>query len=263
MVKKKITEAEFPTDLKDKTAIDWDNIFAEPAGGQLSTTSANSSIDQSKPVEVPKFKVGSAADTQRATANITPTDSMRDMMSRLNVPVDDGEIDEPVDNLPALSNVSPQQLPALISREIAMSDPYAVNPTWHTVANLPGNMSKAIMTLGKAVFRAFTKTPIKDIVTIASVGGHGPNTTREVRSVAAWIVKHGREVDAANIDFDASMPGYKADVKLYVVGNMRFKLVNDEWGQYIYCWPESDSVGAIPELPAPTSSRPNRSLARR
>ena len=263
MVKKKIIEAEFPTDLKDKTAIDWDNIFAEPAGGQLSTTSAKSGLDQSKPVEVPKFKVGSAADTARATANMTPTDAMRDMMSRINVPVDDDEIDEPVENLPVLRNITPQQLPAIISRDIAMSDPHAVNPTWHTVANLPGNMSKAIKTLGKAVFRAFTKTPIKDIVTIASVGGHGPNTTREVRSVANWIVKHGRAVDSANIDFDTSMPGYTADVKLFVVGGVRFKLVKDSFGEYIYAWPESDSIGAAPELAPPVSNRPNRSLSRR
>lgn len=261
MAKRKITEADLPTDVKDTTDIDWDNIFAEPSGGQLSTTDSSSSMQSSKPVEVPKFKVGSAADTARATANMTPTDSMRDMMSRINVPNDLG-VDEP-ETLPAVQRITPDHVPAIISREIAMTDPHAVNPTWHAVANLPGNMSRAILTLGKALFRAFTRTPTEDIVMIGNVGGQGPNTTREVRSVANWVVKHGQPVDTASIDFDTSIPGYRAEVKHYVVGGIRFKLVKDDFGEYIYSWPEADSVGAKPKLAPPSRNRPSRSLSRR
>ena len=142
-----------------------------------------------------------------------------------------------------------------------MSDPHAVNPTWHAVSNLPGNMSRAILTLGKSLFRAFTRTPTEDIVMIGNVGGQGPNTTREVRSVAAWVEKHGVPVDDATVDFNRSIPGYTADVKHYVVGGVRFKLVRDQFGDYIYAWPESDSIGGAPQIT--TGNRPSRSLSRR
>ena len=257
------TEAERPTDLQDKTDIDWDNIFDVPSGGELSTINKNSSVNPATgQVDVPHMKVGSAADTTRATANMTPTDSMRDMMSRINIP-DDLGVDEPETNLPAVRRITPEHVPAVISREIAMTDPHAVNPTWHAVANLPGNMSRAILTLGKALFRAFTRTPTEDIVMIGNVGGQGPNTTREVRSVANWVVKHGQPVDTASIDFSASIPGYRAEVKHYVVGGIRFKLVKDDFGEYIYSWPEADSIGAKPKLAPPPGNRPNRSLSRR
>jgi len=262
-------EAEKPTDVKDKTGIDWDNIFDEPAGGELSTDTKSSSLKPSAgAAEVPHMKIGSAADTAKATAKMSPTDAMRDMMSRINVPVDDTGVDEPTDNLPSTQRITPEHLPAVISREIAMTDPHAVNPTWHTVANLPGNMSRAILTLGKALFRAFTRTPTEDIVMIGNVGGQGPNTTREVRSVANWVVEHGRPVDTASIDFGATIPGYRADVKHYVVGGIRFKIVKDQFGDYIYCWPEADSIGATPQIgnKAPAQEpvrRPSRSLPRR
>lgn len=260
-----IEEADRPT--KTATDIDWDTLFDEPVAANVpSTSTRQSAVDAAGGAKVEPdirtsdLKRGSAADTARATAGITPSDAMRDMMSRINVPADmDAGDDETTDIVPHRP-IEPQNVPAVISREIAMSDPHAVNPTWHAVSNLPGNMSRAILTLGKALFKAFTRTPTEDIVMIGNVGGMGPNSTREVNSVAAWVKEHGRPVDAAKIDFDQSIPGYSASVKHYVVGGVRFKVVKDQFGDYIYAWPESDSLDTVQQIGSagPAGRLPNR-----
>lgn len=257
-----IEEADRPT--KTATDIDWDNLFDEPVAANVPSTStrqtAAAAVTDEPDIRTTDLKRGSAADTARAVSGISPSDSMRDMMSRINVPADMGADDEDTTDIVPHRPIEPQNVPAVISREIAMSDPHAVNPTWHAVSNLPGNMSRAILTLGKALFKAFTKTPTEDIVMIGNVGGMGPNSTREVNSVAAWVKEHGRPVDAAKIDFDQSIPGYSASVKHYVVGGVRFKIVKDQFGDYIYAWPESDSLDTVQQIGAagPTGRLPSR-----
>lgn len=260
-----VDEAE--TKVKDPTDIDWDTMFDdEPTSkGELAKPAgATNTPAASGPQSTADLKKGSRADTARATANIAPTDAMRDMMSRINVPLDDVGIDEPTQDVVPYENITPDHVPATISRAIAMTDPHAINPTWHAVSNLPGNMSRAILTLGKALFRAFTKTPTEEIVMIGNVGGQGPNSTREVNSVANWVRKNGYEVDDANIDFGQTIPGYSAQVKHYTANGIRFKIVKDQFGDYIYAWPEHDSLNQAAQIgndePA---QRPSRALPRR
>lgn len=256
-----IEEADKPT--KTATDIDWDTLFDEPVAANVPSTSTRQSaaaaVADEPDIRTSDLKRGSAADTARAVSGITPSDAMRDMMSRINVPTDMGVDDEETTDIVPHRPIEPQNVPAVISREIAMTDPHAVNPTWHAVSNLPGNMSRAILTLGKALFKAFTRTPTEDIVMIGNVGGMGPNSNREVNSVAAWVKEHGRPVDAAKIDFDQSIPGYSASVKHYVVGGVRFKVVKDQFGDYIYAWPESDSLDTVQQIgSAPAGRLPSR-----
>jgi hypothetical protein len=221
--------------VKDKTDfdLDWDTMFDEPVNHKVSTTTAK------KDKSVPDLKRASAAKTATATAHITPTDAMRDTLAKLDrskfpAGTDDAEhIPEPP--------TTPQNLPSVISREIATTGG-TVTPEWHTVSNLPGNVDRAIRMLGKRLFGAFTRTPTKDIIMIGNLGGSGPNTEEEVRSVANWVVKNGRLVDDAEIDFSDVMPGYKAQTRHYSTGSVRFQLVKDDHGTYIYAWPESDSL---------------------
>ena len=292
MIKRKnrkiIKEADLPTD--DDFGTDWDTVFDEPETktanfadptnkGSLSTGGTSTNMAQGAgPTEMPKFNIGDKAATRAATAGITPTDAMRDAINSINIPddmldMDDmDDMDDDTANAPTPTDtpllprpISPENLPDIIHREIAMSDPHAINPVWHKVANLPGNMSRAILTLGKALFRAFTRTPTKDIIMIGNVGGQGPNSTREVRAVGNWIVKHGRELDTAEIDFGVTIPGYSAHVKQYVVNGIRFMIVSDSYGSYIYAWPHGDSVDNAKEIAAPTNTgaTPHRSLMRR
>lgn len=258
-----LREADRPVGTKDPTELDWDTMFDEPTSkGELSTTRKTTGVKPgSEPKATPKMKIGSKSDTARATAAMTPTDAMRDMMSRINVP---GAEDQPPEQaLVPHEPVTPANVPAVISREIEMTDPSMVRPTWHAVANLPGNMRNAILTLGKALFGAFTKTPTRDIVMIGNVSGQGPNGEKEVRSVAKWIVDHGSEVDTAAIDFGQTIPGYQADVKQYSTAGVRFMLVKDPFGSYIYAWPEGDSHDAAPRIGSPKDRRPHRSIGRR
>lgn len=246
-------------DTKVKDAVDWDNIFDEPTSkGELAKPAGASKPAAPGPQTTSDLKKGTRADTARATANIAPNAAAMDMMSRINVPVDDHGIDEPENAVVPHERITPDHVPATISRAIAMTDPHAINPTWHAVAHLPGNMSRAILTLGKALFRAFTKTPTEEIVMIGNVGGQGPNSTREVNAVANWVREHGHEVDDANIDFDQTIPGYSAQVKHYVANGIRFKIVRDQFGDYIYAWPESDSLNKSAEIEAPKA--PTRGL---
>ena len=267
--KKTLREADTPVDYTEptKSSINWDDIFSDDTTSSLSVDPRGRSISQSQGDEpVPHMHLGSSVDTHNATAGMSPTDSIRDMMNKINVS-DDAVAGEP-ETLPVPHHaIEPEQVPTVISRQIAMTDPHAVNPTWHTVANLPGNLSRAILTLGKALFRAFTRTRTEDIAMIGNVGGQGPNSTREVRSVAAWVERHGTPVDDATIDFNQTIPGYTAEVKHYVAGGIRFKLVRDQFGDYIYAWPESDSISSAAHddaaLPAAQLGRPHRSLSRR
>lgn len=237
-----ITEADRPTDVKDKTKIDWETLFDEPISkGELSTATKSSAASKAKePNAAPNLKVGSRADVARKTAGMHMTPDMARMISGLNIP--DDQLEPPEQSVVPHEPVTPTNVPATISREIEMTDPSMVTPTFLRVADLPGNVSRAILTLGKALFRSFTQTPTKDIVMIGNMGGQGPHSAKEVRSVAKWIVDHGHEVDTAHMDFGQIMPGYTADVKQYRTAGVRFLLVRDAWGDYIYAWPEGDSA---------------------
>lgn len=254
---------EADTKVKDATGVDWDTMFDdEPTSkGELAKPAASSKSAAPGPQTTSDLKKGTRADTARATANIAPNPAAMGMLSRINVPVDDIGVDNPDNAVVPHEPITPDHVPATISRAIAMTDPHAINPTWHAVSHLPGNMSRAILTLGKALFRAFTRTPTEDIVMIGNVGGQGPNTTREVNSVANWVRENGHEVDDASIDFENSIPGYSAEVKHYVANGIRFKIVRDQFGDYVYAWPEVDSLNRAAEIEAPAA--PARSLPRR
>lgn len=183
----------------------------------------------------PDFRKSSRADTLRKTSQITPSDEMRDMLSRMQDI--EGVDDEP--EYAVAEPVTPETVPKVINREL-VADGVSI-PDWHIVANLPGNMSRAIRTVGRQLFGAMTRTPTDSIVMIANVLGQGPNTSREINAVANWLRNTGQEVSSGDIDFENFIPGYSADVKMYRAANCRFLLVRDQFGQYIYTWPESDS----------------------
>jgi hypothetical protein len=200
-----------------------------------------------EPTQTPSMPRASQADTLRATSGIRPNDRMRDMLSRMR----DIEADADDEGYPEqetgtdLTIRSSRDLPKAVSN--AMDAAGYQNPNWHTVANLPGNMGAGIRRLGKELFKAFTRTPTNDIVMIGNVNGQGPNTKREINAVAKWLMDKGEQVTDGNIDFGASIPGYTADTMTYDAAGARFLIVRDEFGTYIYTWPQQDSVGVSPQ----------------
>lgn len=197
--------------------------------------------------------------TMAAMRNISPSEEMRAMLNRINVPDDMLDDDDDVDMAAPYTRpteVTTDNLPAVISRAMVGSGDVdrdmSVNPEWRAIKNLPGYMSRSIRTLGKAVFKPFTKTPIEDIHTIANIMGNGPNTNMEINAVANWIKQSATHVETANMDFEQTIPGYNSDVSIWATAGVRFMLVKDDFGIYIYAWPENDSLGG------PDSREPER-----
>jgi hypothetical protein len=199
----------------------------------------------------------SAARTAAATAGIDMGPSAAAHIANLtaNMPgadTDDGEV-EP-------APVTVDDLPAVLGR--AMTAAGQQVPEFHQVSALPGNASRAIRGLGKSLFSTFTRTPTADIWVVANLAGQGPNTDAEVDAVASAAAR-GEPVTGpgGEADFAPAMPGYRADVREYSYRGLRMLVVRDEFGRYVYSWPEGDSVRkwgppALPRtaLPAPRES---------
>jgi len=236
-----------PTKDKD----DWsafDNMFSPQQDQPLANREPDREPegDRERPAgDNPERRRASQRDTQRAAGNIH-NPRMQDLLGRMRDieadPDDTGypDPDEP-ENLPA-HRVDNQNLPAVAGQALRAAG--VQDPDFHKVANLPGNMSRAIRTLGKHLFRSMTSTPTEDIWMVANLGGQGPNSPAEVNSVANWVRNHGDDLGDGNIDFDTTIPGYNADIRQYSAAGIRWLLVRDEFGNYVYSWPENDSVDA-------------------
>ena len=171
------------------------------------------------------------------------------MLSRLrNIEVDkdlEPYDDDPPETLPSVE-VNTANLPTVAGQALQAAG--VQNPEFHQVANLPGNMADQIRQLGKSLFGSLTMTPTKRIHMIANLGGKGPNTSQEVNAVAGFLKDHGDDRGPGDIDFEQVMPGYKAQTHMYTAAGIRWMLVKDFAGEYIYCWPEEDSHDASPGL---------------
>jgi hypothetical protein len=254
--KKKKTQ----TKTKDDDWSGLDDLFTPKADQPLTRAEPEAPApDQDNNDGEDRRKKSSQQDTLRATQNIHPTDNMRNMLGRMRDieadDEDDGYPEPEQNNLPDV-RVNTQNLPAVAGRAIAAAG--VQDPDFHKVANLPGNMARAIRSLGKQLFRSFTRTSTDDIWMIGNLGGQGPNSRQEVNAVAGWVRDNGQRVTDGNIDFDTTIPGYQADIQQWSASGIRWLLVRDEFGDYIYSWPEQDSVNAAAALDAPEENEPRR-----
>jgi hypothetical protein len=227
-------------------------------------------------IELPS---ASQSDTLRATSNIRPNERMADLMSRMRdieaepddpgYPMPDMDVDadttvgvEPVLPKPPGTELSvevnTENLPAIANKELLKAG--KVKPDWHQVANLPGNIRTGIRTMGRQLFRMLTKTPTDEINMIGNVMGMGPNSSREINAVSGYLRDKGEDLGLGDIDFNDIIPGYNAEIYQYRANGIRWLLVRDEFGQYIYVWPEKDSVqhSSKPELEKPRPKRLGR-----
>jgi hypothetical protein len=230
-----LNEAETKTKSKVKLGPDLDAPADQPLANREPEKKAQEP-------QTPDIRKSSKANTQAKTAGLS-TPGMADLLSRMrDIEGDDdwAGFDEPEDNTDIALRVDTENLPAVAGQKLQAAG--VQNPEFHKVSNLPGNMQRAIRTLGKQLFRSMTRTPTEDIWMIANLGGRGPNSTAEVNAVAGWIRKNGEDLGPGDIDFDTSIPGYQADIHQYTAGGIRWLLVRDEFGNYIYSWPETDSV---------------------
>lgn len=249
-----------PVDRPTKTKTSdptLDDLFSPRTDQPIAPVTPGTETPPGRAAE-PELTRATAAQTRAALRGMTPTDQMRDMISRLRDVGDDdisdeeaarlaGLTPEPAATAGAVRPVIPENLPAVIRTDIATisGDLIAgdrVNPKWHTIATLPGWMQRAIRSMGGQLFKMFTRTPQQDIVTIANVNNQGPNSHLEVNSVLAWLAKNAENLGPVEIDFSQIMPGYNPECMEFRTGNTRFHVVRDFAGQYIYAYPEEDAV---------------------
>ena len=257
-----------------QTNIDLNNIFktgtARPVVKHIEHPKVKPAQDKPKVVNINKANVSK---TLGATSKIQPTQAMQDMLGKmLDIKLDDdlpAYLDENYIDLEATVRLNledtilfndsgvepkpPETLPTVVVKTttLATTAEHALRkagylvPDFHQVAALPGNIKDQIRQLGRSVFKTMTITPTNKIFVVANLGGQGPNTDREVQSVADWVRTNGQDFGASAINFDRSIPGYEAETHLYTAAGITWLLVKDFAGQYIYAWPEKESLFRI------------------
>lgn len=233
-----------PTKPKTKTynpLDDLEDVLNPPTQFNAPATIGGSDDDNEVQGDEPPMVLPSAGRdaTRQRTANIRPDDEMRGWMNRINPAAGQDE--------PALPDAPENELivrtasdvPAVISNAIRASG--MESPEWHGVRDLPGFQDSNIRGMGRSVFGMFTSTPVEQIQTIANVQGQGPNTDSEMRAVAAWLRNNATDLGDIDIDHGMAIPGYKPDVKEYSANGVRFHVVRDPMGQYIYAYPDKDA----------------------
>ena len=181
----------------------------------------------------------SSANTRAKTGAITPSDTMRDLMNRISPDAGAGEPDRPEMPTDAVAIRTATDVPAVLNNALRAAG--VENPEWHSVNDLPGMGNRNIRGVGRNVFSAFTSTPQEEILTLANVNGQGPNTDAEMRAVGGWLKNYAEDMGPITVDFGTAIPGYKPDVREFRANGIRFHVVRDPAGQYIYAYPDQDA----------------------
>lgn len=225
----------------------------------------------------PEIRQASGDTTRARMGGRTASDQMRDMLGRIdqnqNDEIDDAEAarraglsgtTRPEPRVPRseIDQVRPADVPAVLNNQLRAAGEQM--PEWHTINNLPGYMQRAIRGMGRQMFSMMTRTPLEQIMTIANVGGQGPNTDAEMRAVANYLMQNGENLGPVEIGFGQAIPGYNPDVREFTAMGLRFHVVRDQMGQYIYAYPEQDArtSGAQNRLPSAPSDNNNPRLNR-
>jgi len=233
------------TKTQDFNLDDMDDVL-NPRQADLPATFDEPGSDEVSDKPTMSLPAASRAATQSKLRNMTPSDTMRDYMSRVNPEVGAAEPDLPDTPQNELMIRTASDVPAVISS--AMQAAGVQTPEWHNVNNLPGFGDRNIRGMGRQVFSMFTSTPIELIQTIANVEGQGPNTDAEIRAVAGWLRDNAEDMGTVDVSHGMAIPGYKPDVKEYRANGIRFHLVRDPMGQYIYAYPDADArLGGPPQ----------------
>jgi hypothetical protein len=239
-----------PTKTKTADTSAFEKSFMDAMNKKLNSMDIKLQPNQYKEMQHNiKMKVAELEKTHADLAKVKPTpemiSSLLTILSHDFSEYEDDDVEDvgatrtPSDNELEPKPVTPTTLPAIINKQLRANYD-DLSPTWHAVKNLPGYLMKPIRTLGKLVFHPLTKTKLDNINVIANVGG-GPNDEAELNSVAGFLIKKGESLPNAKILFKEILPEYEADIKMINYDNITFLIVSDQFGKYIYSWPQSDT----------------------
>lgn len=114
--------------------------------------------------------------------------------------------------------------------------------SWFTISQLPGYLAEPIRTLGKSLFSCYTCTPLEIILVMARVKGLNLNTAEEFKAVQQWAQSEGMLVSEGTVDFP--LWGISPAVKLVNLQELQLLFVKDPFGEYVYAWPQEDSLSS-------------------
>lgn len=138
----------------------------------------------------------------------------------------------------------PEPVPPTNTTEVAIYEamddiaPYENDIQWYPAEALPGVRKDIIRMMGKKIFSHYTKAPMDQIFAIATL----VNPEERVAVMYAGLKKKGQFVSDVQYDFEAVMPGYVAEAKVYRYKGLEFLLVKDFMGYYVYAWDKSSSL---------------------
>lgn len=230
-----ISEAE--TKTKTKSKVD-NKIFQGTKDSQVQTTK------KSEPVKAPD------ASTRKRTQNVTlkkavpmPDIAHIDkMIGKSDMDDDWGDLEM---NAPQLAQ---QTTPALGQDSDTDTTDLAVNAPskqeteiaqrihdieWVNMLDLPGNMSQTIRNLGRRVFAAFGEQDFEFIDVVSSI----THDEEDLDVISGLVRQFGEPVQKdALIDFQDTIPGYKAHAGVWTFGTQYYMFIKDAMGEYIYTW---------------------------
>lgn len=244
-----LTEAEDKRPTKTKTSTNWNSLFGG-SSKELPTRSAKQSSPQQQPEngirDEKPMKAVSGDVTRQRMAGVRPTADIASKLSQMDLSADDeisndqaainAGLGQQTANVPAVQGTDIAQVSTAIEKS------QGIVPEWHMVKHLPGYLASGIRSMGRAVFSAFTTTPIEEIQVLANIGD-GPNDQEEIDAVFQYIHQHGERDSEAELEFQERIPNYGAKVKIYKALGYTFMAVRDFAGSYIYAWPEKDGDG--------------------
>lgn len=106
-------------------------------------------------------------------------------------------------------------------------------PRWTCIKSTPGYFRDGIRQLGRQIFALYTEIPIEDIRVMSTL----IQPEQDVGRMLEWIVVNGVRDLKAELDFEASLPGYCAEMQIWSAQGFQFMAVKDFAGYYIYAWP--------------------------
>jgi len=167
----------------------------------------------------------------------------------------------PVAAAPAGLPVRPGVMPAIRTQQVPMPAG-ARQPEWVAVKHTPLFNEAVVQAMGAMVFADYTTAPVGEIVCLSTLT-HDETT---VKAVAAWAMKEGAGRDESTIRADADIAqqvgrrfgmnidgrvqqhvdeglrGYEARIVTVAARGMRYLIMKDFAGTYVYGWPDSLSA---------------------
>jgi hypothetical protein len=237
-----VSEASEPKPLLHDYLDGLDDVLMPKYADLPATFSAGDRGNAINGIDAKNLPVASKQGTQNKLKGMKPSNAMRDLMNRINPDAGsgEGELEQTPDEMSNQMTIrSASDVPSVISNSMKAAG--MQTPEWHHINNLPGFRDRNVRGMGRQVFSMFTSTPIEQIQTMANVEGQGPNTDAEMRAVGAWLRDNAEDLGNIDVNHGMAIPGYKPDVKEYRLNGIRFHVVRDPMGQYIYAYPETEA----------------------